>query len=99
MAIFQVLIALSVLLTLVVGDASSCTSVGTCTALGRRFLIAGNWKMNTDLHGATELTSGIIERTKKEIIGDVEIALFPPYVFIRDVVKVSEPRSCVLQLC
>lgn len=96
MASYLAILLLSAALSIAVGDGSSCASAGTCSALGRRFLIAGNWKMNTDLHGATELAGGIVEQTKKERIDDVDIALFPPYVFIRDVVKVILSGSSLL---
>jgi hypothetical protein len=63
---------------------------GTCKASRRLPLIAGNWKMNTDLQSATKLAANILELTRDVDASNVEIALFPPFPFIRDVGKVFD---------
>jgi triosephosphate isomerase len=50
--------------------------------------IAGNWKMNTDLESAIALASEVKELTKGADPKKVEIAVCPPFPFIRDVQKV-----------
>jgi hypothetical protein len=49
----------------------------------RKPIIAGNWKLNTDLQSATKLAQDIGVATKK--VSGVEIVVFPPFPFIRDV--------------
>ncbi len=50
----------------------------------RKPFMAGNWKMNKDLKGALELANAL----KRQLadIEDVEIGLFPPALFLADVV-------------
>ena len=50
----------------------------------RKPFIAGNWKMNKDLKGALELTNGL--KRNLTDVEDVEIGLFPPALFLPDVV-------------
>ncbi len=70
-------------------DASITGNV--CNANPKRTpLVAGNWKMNTDLEGATLLATEVVELTKGLSIEDVEIALFPPFPFIYNVWKVRQ---------
>lgn len=45
-----------------------------------KFIIAGNWKMNTTVFEAKELSKTISENEKSE--NNVEIVLFPPFVNI-----------------
>jgi hypothetical protein len=95
----KVLLLIVVSVVLCVSSALVCAGEGTCSA-SRRQLIAGNWKMNTDLAGATALTSGLAELTKDISRADVEIAIFPPFPFIREVWKVGicywkvNPKAC-----
>jgi len=51
----------------------------------RKPFIAGNWKMHTDLNAAVALAGGL----KKQLAGTsgVEIGVFPPALFLADVVK------------
>jgi triosephosphate isomerase len=51
----------------------------------RRALMAGNWKMNLDRRGALELAQGV--RRHAEHNGKVDVALFPPFVYLDDVAK------------
>ena len=48
-----------------------------------RPVIAGNWKMNTDLAGAVGLASGV--REGAGLISDAEIVLCPPFISLRAV--------------
>lgn len=45
--------------------------------------------MNMDLTSAVALTKDIAEKTKDIASGAVDVALFPPYVFLRDIIQVS----------
>jgi triosephosphate isomerase (TIM) len=57
----------------------------------RKKIVAGNWKMNTDLEAAKALASGIgklLQDGKGEGRSPVpEVVLFPPYVFLPPVVR------------
>jgi len=50
----------------------------------RKAFIAGNWKMNKDMKGALELANGL-KRSLADV-EDVDIGLFPPALFLADVV-------------
>ena len=50
----------------------------------RKAFIAGNWKMNKDMKGALELANGL-KRSLADV-EDVDVGLFPPAVFLADVV-------------
>ncbi|MDR9416925.1 MAG: triose-phosphate isomerase [Gracilimonas sp.] len=52
----------------------------------RRFLIAGNWKMNCGPYDAAELLEGLTEK-KAEISEDVDVLVCPPFVSIGMAVK------------
>ncbi len=58
----------------------------------RKPLIAGNWKMNLDRHAAIVLANAIAEAAEK--IGNVEIAICPPFVYL-DVVRQALGNSVV----
>ena len=47
----------------------------------RRQLVAGNWKMNTNLKTATELASGLAEKLRQDLAG-VEVAICPPAPYL-----------------
>lgn len=51
-------------------------------------LVAGNWKMNTDLKSAIALATEVLELTKDVDPNRVEIALIPPYPFLTAVQQV-----------
>jgi len=53
----------------------------------RKPFLAGNWKMYKDLKGALELVNGL--KRKLADFEDVEIGLFPPALFLADVVDAS----------
>ncbi len=51
-----------------------------------KYLIAGNWKMNTDVNSAVELASGIMEQLKDK--EGVEVLICPPFTNIYHVFDV-----------
>lgn len=51
----------------------------------RQPYIAGNWKMNLDRRSARELASGIREHLGAR--DDVQVGLFPPFVYLDEVVR------------
>jgi len=53
----------------------------------RRPFIAGNWKMNTDLRTAVMLAKAISDGTR-DLIGSMNIAVCPPFVYLKPVVDV-----------
>jgi triosephosphate isomerase len=60
----------------------------------RRPLIAGNWKMNLDRRGALELAQAV--RRHAEHNSRVDVALFPPFVYLDEVGKVLSGSSVAL---
>lgn len=56
---------------------------------GRIPLVAGNWKMNTDLGSAVALATELAELTASVDGTKVEIAVCPPFPFLRDVKMVT----------
>lgn len=51
----------------------------------RTKIVAGNWKMNTQLQTAKELVTEIKGMVRDEVMGNVEIMVFPPYLFLTNV--------------
>lgn len=49
----------------------------------RRKLVAGNWKMNGSLATIRTLVAGLKDGISA--VGDVEVAVFPPYIYIPEV--------------
>lgn len=62
----------------------------------RRKIIAGNWKMNTNLNEALGLVTEIKGIIKDEVRNDAEIILCPPFVSIAAVAKNLENHSICL---
>ena len=52
----------------------------------RKAFIAGNWKMNTDAHSGAVLAKGIAAATKGIAGEKVDVAFFPPFVYLQSVV-------------
>ncbi len=48
--------------------------------MARKLFIAGNWKMNTDMSGAKELASALVEKIGS--VEDVDLAVCPPNVYL-----------------
>jgi len=65
----------------------------------RKKIVAGNWKMNLDLEGsrklAAEICTMIKEKPLSELPGSPEVAFFPPFVFITEVLKAAEGTTGV----
>ncbi|HUS57353.1 MAG TPA: triose-phosphate isomerase [Planctomycetota bacterium] len=59
----------------------------------RKPFIAGNWKMNKDLKGALELANGL--KRKLADVEGVEIGLFPPALFLPDLVDACRDSGFV----
>lgn len=53
----------------------------------RRPFIAGNWKMNLDRQQSVELVKALI--AGRDAWGDADVAVCPPYVYLRDVVEAA----------
>ncbi|MFW6158606.1 MAG: triose-phosphate isomerase [Planctomycetota bacterium] len=51
----------------------------------RRLFIAGNWKMNKDLRGALDLVTALKEEVGDG--GDVDVGVFPPFVYLQAVAR------------
>jgi triosephosphate isomerase len=52
---------------------------------GRRPILAGNWKMNLERKSALGLASAVRDRVGER--EDVEVALFPPFVYLDEVAR------------
>jgi len=49
--------------------------------MGRKKIVAGNWKMNTNLNEAIELVNSLSSKTKQ--FSFVEKIIFPPFTFLK----------------
>lgn len=49
--------------------------------MGRKKIVAGNWKMNTTLNEALDLASGIKNTTQ-----NTEVIIFPPFPFLKTII-------------
>jgi triosephosphate isomerase len=52
----------------------------------RKSFIAGNWKMNTDIHSSVKLAEGVVSGCR-DVVGKVDIAVCPPFVYLQQVGK------------
>jgi triosephosphate isomerase (TIM) len=59
--------------------------------MSRRKIFAGNWKMYKTSGEATELLNGIVKGL--ENIGNKEVVVFPPAVYIREIVNLCKNTS------
>jgi len=53
----------------------------------RKPFVAGNWKMNTDSHSSVSLAEGIASGSSEIAGQSVDIAVFPPFVYLPSVFK------------
>lgn len=60
----------------------------------RKPFIAGNWKMNTDRQSAAVLATGLRERLGD--VGTVDIAVCPPFVYLKSVAEALSASSIAL---
>jgi triosephosphate isomerase len=51
------------------------------STISRKGFVGGNWKMNTDAHGATALIEQVVQRVQST----AEAAVYPPFVYLREV--------------
>lgn len=58
--------------------------------MNRRKIVAGNWKMNTNLTRAKELVTEIKGMMKDEVNADTEVILIPPFPFLSVVSSLSK---------
>ena len=56
-------------------------------------IVAGNWKMNTDLERAYALTKEVEGMMRDEVNTDAEVILCPPFVSLAGVAKILEGNS------
>ncbi|MCK5225670.1 MAG: triose-phosphate isomerase [Planctomycetes bacterium] len=60
----------------------------------RKAFVAGNWKMNTDNHSGVELVKGIKDAAQANS-SKVDVAVFPPFVYLQQVAKAAEAPIAV----
>ncbi|MGB7582238.1 MAG: triose-phosphate isomerase [Sedimentisphaerales bacterium] len=53
----------------------------------RKSFIAGNWKMNTDVHSSVKLAEGVVLGCKDVAGSKVDVAVCPPFVYPQQVGK------------
>lgn len=63
---------------------------------GRTPTVGGNWKMNLDRAGAVALAERVCESVGGS--AGVEVALFAPFPYLRDVAQVIERSGCAARL-
>lgn len=58
----------------------------------RKRIVAGNWKMNTNIAEGAELAKMVIDK-KSTVNSDVELIVIPPFTHINEVVKIANGTS------
>jgi triosephosphate isomerase len=53
----------------------------------RKPFVAGNWKMNTDSNSSVSLAEGIASESSEIAGQSVDIAVFPPFVYLQPIIK------------
>jgi triosephosphate isomerase (TIM) len=61
----------------------------------RKSFIAGNWKMNTDVHSSVKLAEGVVSGCK-DVVGKVDVAVCPPFVYLQLVGKALQSSNIAL---
>jgi triosephosphate isomerase len=61
----------------------------------RKSFIAGNWKMNTDIHSSIKLAEGVVSGCK-DVTGKVNVAVCPPFVYLQQVGKALQSSHIAL---
>jgi triosephosphate isomerase len=61
----------------------------------RKMIVAGNWKMNTNIHEAIELAQNLKE-SLRSYKGDKEVIVAPPFTNLSEVAKVINNTSILL---
>jgi triosephosphate isomerase (TIM) len=62
----------------------------------RKSFIAGNWKMNTDVHSSVKLAEGIVSGCKDIAGSKVDVAVCPPFVYLQQVGKALQSSHIAL---
>ena len=63
----------------------------------RKRIVAGNWKMNTDIAGGVNLATDLMQLLKeKPAPGNVGVAIAPPFTHLSEVSKVIDPAILCL---
>ncbi|MGD0551047.1 MAG: triose-phosphate isomerase [Sedimentisphaerales bacterium] len=62
----------------------------------RRSFIAGNWKMNTDVHSSVKLAEGVVSGCKDIAGSKVDVAVCPPFVYLQQVGKALQSSHIAL---
>ena len=68
----------------------------------RKKIVAGNWKMNLELTAAQSLFSEVVNMVKDEVLGEQEVVVCPPFVYLATLsqaAKVSSNVSIGAQNC
>jgi triosephosphate isomerase len=50
----------------------------------RKPFVAGNWKMNTDVHSSVKLAQGVVSGCKN-VVDKIDVAVCPPFVYLQQV--------------
>jgi triosephosphate isomerase len=61
----------------------------------RKSFVAGNWKMNTDVHSSVKLAQGVVSGCK-DVVGNVDVAVCPPFVYLQQVSKALQSSHIAL---
>jgi triosephosphate isomerase len=62
----------------------------------RKSFVAGNWKMNTDVHSGIKLTEGIVAGCEGVAGNNVDVAVCPPFVYLQQVGKALQSSHVAL---
>jgi triosephosphate isomerase len=90
MKIFSIIILLVIFVAIRAFIRTEAPARLSTSLSARKPIIAGNWKCNTDLDSAVALAKDVVEMTKGVDADKTEIALVPPFIFLRDVAQVIE---------
>ena len=61
----------------------------------RKSFVAGNWKMNTDVHSSVKLAQGVVSGCKN-VVDKVDVAVCPPFVYLQQVGKALQSSHIAL---
>jgi triosephosphate isomerase (TIM) len=61
----------------------------------RKPFVAGNWKMNTDVHSSVKLAEGVVSGCKN-VADEVDVAVCPPFVYLQQVGKALQSSHIAL---
>jgi triosephosphate isomerase (TIM) len=64
--------------------------------MARKSFIAGNWKMNTDVHSSVKLAEGVVSGCKDIAGSKVDVAVCPPFVYLQQVGKALQTSHIAL---